>query len=226
MSHRALSWCVWCGPAFLVVFFAGALLASLVPPPAPSLSAAEAQAFWSSHTDLKRLGLVLMMVGGGFIAPFSVALAAQMKRMEGAFSPMTYLQLVGGALGTMAVLLPSLLFMACAFRPERPAEVTQGLMDLAFIPFVINWPPAVTQCIALAVVALGRHPNPLFPRWVGYYSLWTAFLFLPGSLLLFFKSGAWAWDGLLTFWLVAALFGGWFLVMTVVLRRSLRVAAT
>ena len=53
-------------------------------------------------------------------------------------------------------------------------------------------------------------------------SLWTAFLFLPGSLLIFFKQGAWAWDGLLTFWVVAALFGGWFLVMTVVLRRSLR----
>ena len=54
---------------------------------------------------------------------------------------------------------------------------------------------------------------------VGLY-LWTAFLFIPGGLVTFFKAGPFAWNGLLAFWVAAAVFGSWFIVMSVVVRRA------
>lgn len=61
----------------------------------------------------------------------------------------------------------------------------------------------------------------VLPRWLGFYNLWTAFLTLPGLLLIFFRTGAFAWNGVLVFWVVATVFGGWYLVMFTVLRARL-----
>jgi len=40
-----------------------------------------------------------------------------------------------------------------------------------------------------------------------------AILFIPGGLIAFFKTGPFAGDGILTFWLPFAVFFGWFVVM-------------
>lgn len=219
---RVQLWCVWCGPAFVVVFFGGALMAGVIPPPPASDTAEEVKTFWATNPDVKRTGLVLMMIAAGLTAPYSIAIAMQLKRMEGAFSPMTYLQIMGGTLGVFAILMPTMLFMGAAFRIERPAEVQQGIMDIAFVPFIINYPPAVIQLLSITIAVLAQpRGKEILPRWTGYYALWTAFLFLPGALLLFFKNDAWYWGGLLAFWVVATVFGGLFLVIFWMVRKAI-----
>ena len=47
-----------------------------------------------------------------------------------------------------------------------------------------------------------------------------AFLFAPSCLLTFFKTGPFAWNGLLSFWVAAGAFGAWFLVMTPLMVRA------
>lgn len=221
-ARRIQLWCVWFGPVFIVVFFAGAIMAGLIPPPDATASAQEIADHWREDTDVKRLGLVLMMIGSGLTLPLGIAIAMQMKRIEGSFSPMTYAQIAGATLGVFAINYPSMLFMGVAFRPERDPETTLALMDTAVVPFIINYPPALIQFCSVAVAILAdRRERPILPRWLGWYSLWSAFLFLPGALLLFFKEGAWAWDGLMTFWLVATVFGTWFLVMSWYVRKAI-----
>lgn len=223
---RIQLWCVWFGPVFIVVFFAGAIMAGLIPPPDATSSAQEIADHWRSDTDVKRLGLVLMMIGSGLTLPLGIAIAMQIKRIEGDFSPMAYMQIAGATLGVFAINYPTMLFMGIAFRPERDPELTLTLMDNAVVPFVINYPPALIQFVSLAVAILAdRRPTPILPRWLAWYSLWSAFLLIPGALLLFFREGAWAWDGLLSFWLVATVFGTWFLIVFWQVRKAILLEA-
>lgn len=52
--------------------------------------------------------------------------------------------------------------------------------------------------------------HPVFPRWFGYLNLWVAFAFLPGPFIIFFHTGAFAWNGFAAFWIPASVFGVWF----------------
>jgi hypothetical protein len=63
--------------------------------------------------------------------------------------------------------------------------------------------------------------NPVFPRWAGFFNLWSALIFLPGSLLPFFKAGPFACNGLLAFWLPGTIFGIWYIVMQVLVLKAI-----
>ncbi|MBH0776716.1 hypothetical protein [Nocardia bovistercoris] len=220
MSQGVRRLCAWCGPAFVAVFFLGVVLTGLLPPPSPADSAAEVAHFWSTHTDVRRIGIVLMMFAATLQAPFGAIMAVRIKSIEGRAAPLAYTMIVGTALAVMAIILPVFMFAAASYRPERSPEITQALNDLAWLPFVMNLPAALLQCLALALSVLGdRRATPLWPRWVGYYNLWTAFLFCGGGFAVFFKSGAFAWNGVLAFWMPAVVFGSWFLIMCYLLLR-------
>jgi hypothetical protein len=215
--------CVWCGPAFAVIFFIGMILAGLLPPPSPHDGTGSVAHFWQDHVTATRFGLVLMMFAGGLTAPYGAMLCVMLRRIEGRDSPMTFLQMLGAATGVVAICFPTFFFMAASFRPDRAPELVKTLNDLAWIPFVINTPPALMQCLSITgAVFTDKSENPVFPRWVGYYNVWTALLFMPGAIIIFFKHGPFAWNGLFAFWLVAVLFGTWFVVMSVMMMRAIK----
>ncbi|MEV0110022.1 hypothetical protein AB0H42_27305 [Nocardia sp. NPDC050799] len=82
--------------------------------------------------------------------------------------------------------------------------------------------PFVVQNIAIALVVLrDRAERPILPRWVAYANLWVAFLFLPGVLSYFFKSGPFAWQGLFSFWLALSSYAAWAFIMGFALRKAL-----
>jgi hypothetical protein len=221
MSPRVQNGAAWCGPIFVVVFFVGMILAGFLPPPSPHDSPHEVTLLYSDHTDLVRFGLFLMMVSAGFTGPFAAVISVQLRRIEGNLPTMTYTQLLGGAIGVLAIVVPMMIFTAAAFRPDRSPELTQALNDLAWLPFIMNFVPAMLQCISIAVAVFSdRRENPVFPRWVGYYNVWTTLLFIPGGLVTFFKHGPFAWNGLFAFWVAAAVFGSWFIVMSVAVRQA------
>jgi hypothetical protein len=205
----------WCGAAFVVVVFSGFLLAGLIPPIAPTRTADEVAQFWSTNTGLKRCGLVFMLTAAGLQVPFGALVAVRLKYLEGRYTPLTYIQIVATGLAVMAIIIPTFMFAAASYRPERDPHITQALNDLGWLPFVMNWPPATIQSLAIGCAIFGYHgTRPLFPRWVAYFNFWCAFLFAAGGLVVLFKDGVFAWNGLLAFWLVAVLFGVYFLIMT------------
>ena len=222
MSIRTQRLFAWCGVAFAVTFFGGMVLAGLLPPHPPSDSAAAATTRWVTDPQLRRLGLWLCMMAAGLGAPFAAVISVYLKKIEPAGS-CSNLQLIGGALGVVAILIPVFLWCAAGYRAgTRPDEITQALNDAAWIPFVMNTPPALMQCFAIGFATLGdRGARPVMPRWVGYYNIWTALLFLPGGFVVFFKGGPLAWDGVIAFWMVAVLFGAWFIVMTFVILKAI-----
>jgi hypothetical protein len=108
-----------------------------------------------------------------------------------------------------------MVMIVASFRPERDPQLTQTLNDLAWIPFIMVFPPVMIQALSIAVAILNKPDQDVFPRWLAYFNVWCAVLFLPAVLIPFFKRGPFAWHGLLEFWLAAVVFFGWFAVMTV-----------
>jgi hypothetical protein len=60
----------------------------------------------------------------------------------------------------------------------------------------------------------------VFPRWYGYLSLWCTLIWVSGGLTMFFKSGVFAWNGLISWWAVAISYAIWVVALTVALLRS------
>lgn len=113
---------------------------------------------YAQHTDLKRLAFIRLFLGGGLTAPFTVAVDHRLRLIPGA-PALAFLQLIGGALGVLAVSAPAIVFMPAAFRPERDPEITQALHELAFIPFIGNLVPFLVQAVAIGVGCWPRTPS-------------------------------------------------------------------
>ena len=222
MNPRVQRLCVWCGPAFMGVFFLGLLAAHWMPPPSPGATAAETGRFYREHSTGIRIGALLIGFAATLLGPFAAVLSTQMKRIEGHASPLAYLQLCMATLWIAGIIVPTFFWMAAAFEPDRDPAITQALHAAAWLPLVAVVFPlvAVFICVALASFTDGR-ADPVFPRWAGYLNLWVALLFMPGVSVLFFKTGPFAWNGVLTFWLASLAATVWLVAMTVVLRRAI-----
>ena len=214
---------LWCGPALILVFFTGLTVASWFPFPQPGDSAGEVARHYAEHKDGIRLGAVCIAFAGLLSAPVVAVLAAHMKRVEGDFSPLTYLQLGCGMVGALVIALPGWFMWAAAFQPDRLPEITQSWHDAAWLALVAPIWPAFIQILALAVLVLrDESEDPIFPRWLGYMSAWVALLLIPSVMVLWFKSGPFAWNGIFTLWLAAVVFTAWLIAVLVVLLRAIR----
>lgn len=203
----------WCGVGYAVTAGAASIMIGLLPPVSPMRTAAEVAQFWSTNTDLKRCGIILMLAAAGLLAPYGALIAARLKQMEGRFAPMAYLELAATAVAMMSFIMAAMVFAAASYRPERDPQITQALDDLGWLSYIMIWPPATCQCLAISF-AIFAAKKPIWPRWLAYFNAWIAFMVIAGGIAVLFKSGVFAWNGLLAYWLVAIVFGAWFSVMT------------
>jgi len=223
VNTRTQMWCVWCGPAGILLWLIGfVFVGGLMPPPKPSWTAHEVQNFYQTNTNGIRAGLLITLLGATLTAPWVSAISTQLKRIEGRYSPMTYTQLGLGMLGILLFVFPVMTMQAAAFRPDREASQILLLNDVGWIPFVGVWMLAALQSVAIAVAILQDKDEKVFPRWVGYFNIWVALLECPGSLLYFFKEGPFAWNGALSWWFVVVVFCTWFAVMFFMMRRAVQ----
>ncbi|MCW2856616.1 MAG: lipoprotein [Marmoricola sp.] len=224
VNRRVQVFCAWCGPAFAVLLFGGwGFMGGFIPLISASDSPAQVALVYSDHPTLHKVGLLLGLVGVFLTIPYFLVISLQLRRMERGVPVLALLQMCSGIIVTVVLIVPMLLFVAGAFRPDRPPELTQLMNDISYVMLILPWPPILGQLFAIAVAVLNDHNDqPVFPRWVAGYQFWVAFLLLPASLIIFFKHGPFAWTGLIGFWIPAAVFGLWYLVMTWVVLRAIR----
>ena len=213
---------VYCGWAFIVTFMIGFLVvAGFVPPPDPAASARTIQRRFQDDTTRIRIGMLICLFSSALLLWWWGAIITQVKRIEGRYSPVTYLQIAGAAAFTIEFVYPLMFWAVAAFRPDDSAELVRKFNDLAWLPFLGIVSTAIVQCIALAVVVIrDQREKPVFPRWFAYFNLWCATLFAPADMIFFFKHGPLAWNGLISFYLVFTIFTAWFVVVTVMTGRA------
>lgn len=215
--------CLWSGPAFAVLFgMAVIFLAGFMPAPAPSLSAEAIAVIFRENTVSIRLGVAVMMVSAAFILPFAGLISERMHHIEGCNRSLIYGQMLCGIMGVAVITIAALCWGWAAFRPERDPVITQTINDLGWLCLLTTVGGPVLQPAMVGIAILGdRAAQPVFPRWVGFFNLWIALLFVPGVTALFFITGPFAWNGLFPYWIPFAAFGAWFVVMFFVLKASL-----
>lgn len=226
-ARRVQELCAWCGPVFVVLLFGGwGLIGGFLPLIPASDSPAQVASAYADHVTSSRIGLILGLIGIACTVPFFAVVSLQMRRAERGLPILAFLQICSGLIVTVVLIIPMLLFVVGVFRPDRDPALTQLMNDMSYLLLILPWPPIIGQLVPLIVVVLrDRSAEPVFPRWFAWFTLWVAFLLLPATLIAFFKSGIFAWTGLVGFWIPAAVFGIWYVVLTPLLLRAIRAEA-
>ena len=204
---------------FVVGFW---FIAGLVPPPSAADGALRIADFYHANASQLRLGLLLAMIATPLAVPFTVLLTQQLKRSDPRVAPLAYTQLICGTVLMFQILLSVVLIAVAAFRPDRAPGLTQLLNDSAFTMFLWAFSPATFEYAAVGLaVLLDRSDRPLFKRWVGYFDLAVAAVFVAGGPTLFVKHGAFGWNGALAFWAVLIAGGLWITVTFTTMLRAI-----
>ena len=225
MNTKFNSLCAYSGLAFGLVFVVGwALIAGYLPPHAPDFSATEISEIYLSNATSIRAGMMFCMMATGFYAPWVAVLYIVMKRIEGDEAPiMAMTQVVSGAVGFVIFCLPPMIWTAASYRLDRAPEIMFMLNDLGWLILATVVSPFILQNLSVGIAILrDRAVTPLIPKWVGYFNVWAAVIYVPAVLIPFFKVGPFAWDGVLAFWLPASTFFCTIIVLTIYIQKSLQ----
>lgn len=213
----------WCGVLYMVALLLGwGVFAGMLPPMSPTMSPQEVQAFLNADATFIRIGMVVVMYSALIFMLFAATLAHFLNRVEGGAGVLGYFALLGGCGNMVLTFYPAIWWLVAAYRPERAADLVYLMNDLSWLQFIggVSMYDALPLAVAIAAFA-DKSPNPVFPRWAGYFNVMVVLGLLPDQLLFFFHSGPFAWNGLFGLWIPLVLFGSWFLVMFWLMRRAI-----
>ena len=212
--------CAYGGMVFAVLFGIGFVgLAHFVPPLDPNATAEQTAAVFRDNTNGIRTGLLLSYIGCVFYLAFGASINAETQRIVSVPTVLLKLQSAAFSASILLIAGPIMVWLAAAFRPEsnQSAELVQALNDFGWISFLFGWVPFVTWYMATgaAILCDTQGNDRVYPRWSGYLSLALGLGQTSASLLIYFKTGPFAWNGLFSWWLPATEFFLWFIVITV-----------
>jgi hypothetical protein len=213
----------WCGLFYCVILLVGWwVIGGFFPLHKPSAGPEEIAAFFRDDVTGIRIGMVLVMWSAAVFLPFAATLADYIAQIEGGTGPLSRIAQMAGFSNAMLTFYPAMFWIINAFRPDvRSPELIYLLNDIGWLQFIGGLALAMPMFLVVAVVALNdKNPDPVFPRWSGFASIFVFLLLLPDQLLFFFKSGPLAWNGLIAFWIPVTVFCGFFFMMFYLLRRA------
>lgn len=218
MNRKAQLICVACGPLCAILFAIGAVFVGRFIPPFvdPSNSAHTVALKYAEHGSRIRIGALISIISMSLVGPWGVTVAAQTRRTEGRFPILTYVQLVCVAVGTCVVVLMCMFWAVATFRPTVYTDQTVLVLnDIAYFLFLFTWTPFAIWALAIALaIFLDPNERPVYPRYVAYVCLWVAVLFVPAGAMAFFKTGPFAWNGLMALYVPVGIFFVWLTVLT------------
>lgn len=222
MNDDYLKLCAWCGVFFTVLLLGGYLTFGFLPPLDPLMSAEQVSRYYQDNIMSIRLGLFTLCSALAFYVPFYAGVTHQMIKMKNPSLIMVMVFVIIAAALLALVVVALVIWAAASYRPENP-EATMMFNDIGFMFFL--WPATIAPIanMALGLAILNDHRNSkIFPRWFAFYNFWSALLALTGILIVFFKTGPFAINGLFGFWVNAAVFFLWYPITTYLLFRSIK----
>jgi|TARA_B110000977_G_scaffold179791_1_gene238717 hypothetical protein len=225
MNYRFQQICALSGIALVFVVFPLLIVMGFFPPPSPAEGASAIAAHYQSKSSWIFLlgGAVCVQMSAPGVM-WSAVVSVQLRHIEGNSPPIFSLcQMACGIVAFSVFTFACAGWVICAFRPERAPAIIQTLNDWSFIVFLGTVTPLMGQALTIGMAIFSdQSDEPVFPRWAGFFNCWVAMIFLPAGLIPFFKSGPFAWHGFFGLWLPVLVFGGWMLVMSVLVLRAIK----
>jgi hypothetical protein len=196
-------------------------LAGFIPPPDPS---ADAQVIFDRFRENAtgiRVGMAVCILAAAFLLLWGAAIAAQIHRLEGRAPLLTWAWVAATGCIVLEFAFPSAFWVAAAYRLDDAANV-RALNDLSWLPWMIISTGMFQMLILAAVILADRRPQPVYPRWFGYYNLWSAMGVAPAGLLYIFKTGPFAWNGVFGFYIPALTAFSWICLSGAMTARAVR----
>jgi hypothetical protein len=218
-------WCVWCGPAALVLYgiaFWG--IAGFMPPSSPMTTPEALLAFYVDHLTGIRIGQLLSLVFSTLFLPWFAVISIQIARIEGRAPVLAVCQFGGAMLLMVFFYMCSMLWICAAYRPAAiDPTILRLIHESSWLMFVMVFPEYVLQNLCIAVAGFrDRSADPIFPRWFCWFCLWNAFAGIGGAFAEFVYHGPFAWSGIIGFWIPVTVFTIWISMLATLMTRHLR----
>ncbi|PSN73292.1 hypothetical protein BS50DRAFT_606991 [Corynespora cassiicola Philippines] len=209
ISNKAMDRaCAYSGLIYVTFSFVFFIASGNFPPHSPSLTADEVVAHYRKHDAGYKVGSAFFLLAGAFYGSFTAAMSQQMKRIPNVSHTTLSAQEVSGAWACITFSVPAIFFATTAYRLDRDPAITQALDDLSWMMTFMPFSPFIVQNWAFAFAILqDPRPRPLFPAWVGWLNAVSPILLGGGIAMHCAKTGPLAWNGAITFWLTAIIFG-------------------
>jgi hypothetical protein len=225
-SSKYTSWriCAWAGPVFLIGYICSwGLLGFNVPPLDPGISINDLHTHYVDNSVRIRLAMTLSLFFGPFYFVFSALLSRVLQKVEGPDGPLSLIEQMGGLLTTVVLLVGGVSWLTAAFRvDERTPELIRQLHDFGWMFFDTTYMCTSLQMLGVAGVILSdKRSQPLLPRWMAWFSLFVAIVFVPLTLMPFFLKGPFAWNGVFNYWFGFSAFFWWVLFMCIQLFKAI-----
>ncbi len=225
-SIGAQRFMIWLSIVMTAVFGVAVMgMMRFLPAVPANLSADQVALLYSEHNVRFRIGVILALISGCFLAPLTVVISVQMARLEKGVPLWAILQGLTGVVGTAFIWLPLLAWGTAAFTPERAPELIMLMHDFGWLSFITPLTLFPMQLLGIIVIAFAKEEEDrvsAFPRWLGYLTAWQLVQSFGGPIAMLFKTGIFSWNGLLPFWLPIVLFFAWMIAIYWTLFRALR----
>ncbi len=218
-NPRVFKFCAWTGVMFVILWLTGAGPMTgwvYLPPPSAADLAAKTVGDYTSNLVGMRIGCTAMIFSSIFYLAWGLSVSMMTKKLEGDYPILFYIQVVSLAACVVVILYIGFFWATAAWRAgETTNEVTQALNDLGWLGVLYTGAPFASYQLALAAVTLSdQSERPVYPRWSGYFNLFTSFFMFEAAGILFFKTGPFSQNGLFVFYCPMIVFFVWILVFS------------
>jgi len=206
-SQKIGLWCTWIFSALTAVGWLG--IAHFYAPARADLGLeATYQWFAQDHRWGTIIGCTIFYIACGFLVPGSIQFGIMLAKIEGRWPLWSLTTAVCGIFISLIVFLNACAWIVASYRPETGADVVQALSDWAWMAFLLGWIYLAFEMLASGIVELlDKREQPMIPRWLTWLTLAGAATLVTAAGPAFFKSGPFAYHGLLAFYLPMAIWG-------------------
>jgi hypothetical protein len=216
---------LWCNLIFVALTAVGWLGIAHFWAPARADLGLDATKVWftETHQSGVLIGCSLFYIAAGVLTPGSIAFGIMLAKIEGRWPLWSLTTAVCGVFISLIVFFNACAWMVSAYRKDSGADVIQAFSDWAWFAFLLGWIYLTIEMVATGVVELmDQRPEPMIPRWLTWLTLAGAATIFFAAGPAFFKSGPFAYHGLLAFYLPVAIWGTYLTLTTCYMLKELK----